>query len=82
MFIIDGQKIVKVKNADAKDADSEAYIPTLCMNYGEFEQRNLYTRSFYETYNVGSLDDISFATEGRVEMQQDWPPAYPGWSWG
>ena len=71
LFIIDGQKIVKVKNADAKDADSEAYIPTLCMNYEEFEQRNLYTRSFYETYNVGSLDDISYATEGLTYAVTD-----------
>ena len=64
LYVIDGKRIVRICGANASDAVTEAYIPMLAVNYEDLEQRNLYTRSFKESYTVGGIDDICYGSEG------------------
>ncbi len=64
LHIIDGENIVRITRDGISLADDDFYIPMLCINYEDYEQRNLLTRSFTEKYIVGSADDICYETEG------------------
>ncbi len=64
LYLMDTEKIIKVTEEGAADAEDEFYVPCVALNGEDREQRNLLTRRARERYVIGSPDDISFGTPG------------------
>ncbi|MBQ9070996.1 MAG: leucine-rich repeat domain-containing protein [Clostridia bacterium] len=65
LFVLDGENIFKLSDkyrGKVNDSGGGIYVPTTYYNGEEYEQRNLLTRKFYETYNIGSCESLAFAT--------------------
>ena len=64
-FVMDGENIFKISDGyrgKISDSDGGIYVPTTYLNGIEYEQRNLLTRRFKESYLIGTCDSDAFAT--------------------
>ena len=69
LYILDGKKITKISSdgvvAVAGDnSNARAYIPTTYVNGTEYEQRNLMTAFFYESYFIPIAEEYAYASTG------------------
>ncbi len=68
VYVLDGKQIVEVRSDGTAYAvggeGAIPYVPTTYYNGVRYEQRNILTPSFKETYFISSVDDYSFGSDG------------------
>ena len=68
LFVLDGENIIRV-NGDGVaerlgEGDAKPYVPTTYYNGEAYEQRNLLTDEFFETYVISSAQDLTAGSSG------------------
>ncbi len=76
LFIFDGEHIIKISESGAAailgDSDEAVYVPTTFKDGNRFEQRNLLTRRFKESYVIDEHDKHYRETKGlKYELKDD-----------
>ncbi len=66
LYILDGESITRISGdgvaEKVSDSGAEPYVPTTYVNGVEYEQRNLLTNRFYESFLISATDTVTYGS--------------------